>query len=93
MNFMKSMNLLNIQSILMRVFNGVFILVFGYIIFNIVAQPSVLWGLFKPITLIMGSLIFIGLFLMINHWLLKVSQKTLVRLTFVNFVIFVCGFC
>ena len=35
----------------------------------------------------MGSLIFIGLFLMINYWLSKVSQKTLVRLTFVNFVI------
>ena len=81
------MKLLNIQSVLMRIFNGVFILVFGYIIFNIVSQPSVLWSLFKPITLIMGSLIFIGLFLMINHWLLKVSQKTLVRLTFVNFVI------
>ena len=44
MNFMKSMKLLNIQSILMRIFNGVFILVFGYIIFNIVAQPSVLLG-------------------------------------------------
>lgn len=87
MNFMEPMKLLNIQSVLMRIFNGVFILVFGYIIFNIVAQPSVLWGLFKPITLIIGSLIFIGLFLMINHWLLKMSQKTLVRLTFLNFII------
>lgn len=87
MNFIKSLKLFNIQSILMRIFNSVFILVFVYIIFNILTQSSVLWGFFKPITLTIGSLIFICLFLMINHWLSKVSKKTLVGLTFVNFII------
>ena len=74
-----------IKPTLMRVFNIFFMIIFSYILLNVIFKTSILWGWHKPFIILIGALVLLVLFILHNRWLLKCSEKRLKIITTINF--------
>lgn len=78
-----------IKPTLMITFNVLFILTFGYILYNIIFQPSLVWGYFHPFLILIGGLAFLLLLLYVYKKILILSSRQLRNISVFNFVILI----
>lgn len=76
-----------IKPTLMRVFNIFFMIIFSYILLNVIFKTSILWKWQKSFSILVGAITLLILLILLNRWLLKCSDKSLKIITSINFII------
>lgn len=76
---------IKIKSSLMRLFNIVFIITFGYILFNIIFSPSTTWNYYHPFLILVGGMSFLLVLTLVYKKFLSLSEKRLKYISYFNF--------